>query len=533
MTHLKIEQNTTGTEEVNKNIISKLYELASSGDLDNTSDLKGRLHATVAYKSQVDYLTEQFEDLTITTDDRYIDFVSKSIERNLAAAYGDGTGVYYNNRASITQFQKNTHTETIGGRIFTFNFPNDECAFVNDQTLTTINELSLFINLKEIKDSCFAYSSLSSIDLTNFETIGAQAFGHCSNLSGIINLPKLKMFRDRTINVSGFHTEGWQFGECPLITEINIGEDVSAGNKIEAIPPNFARNDTSLTKVTGLSEVTNIRYNAFLGTTSLQQLDTTNALTSVGSNAFDGSNISCIDLSNVVSISQQAFRNCTNLLNISTSDPSQIQNQSLDVCLPDLTSIGYGAFYGCNKITSVSNLGQITELSTTAFYNCNQLTSYTLPSTLKTFNCSSFSKTQVETLIGNNGLETMVLGDFASTNNRLKYVEVPASVTNMEYFFHKSLTTGDITYPANTCICVVKATTPPALRYYNNESYATGSGATKFMGIYVPDSSLSAYQSATGAWQNTNIQEKLKPISQLQTDSPTYWSVYQSGLSNS
>jgi hypothetical protein len=94
----------------------------------------------------------------------------------------------------------------------------------------------------------------------------------------------------------------------------------------------------------------------------------------------------------------------------------------------------------------------------------------------------------------------MILGDFASTNNKLKYVEVPATVTNMEYFFHRSLNTGDITYPSNTCICVIKAATPPALRYYNNESWATDAGVTKFMGIYVPDSSLSAYQSATGAW---------------------------------
>ncbi len=531
MTHLYIEQNNSVTEEVSNSIIAKLYEVAISGDLDNTSDFKGRLHANVAYKSQIDYLTEQFEDLNITTDDKYIDFVSKSVERNLATAYGDGVGVYYNNRASVTLFQKNTHTETINGRTFTFN--SDECVFVNDQTLTTLNELSLFVNLKEIKDSCFAYSSLASIDLTNIETLGAQVFGHCNRLSGIINLPKLKTFRNRTINIAGFHMEGGQFVSCPLITEIHIGNEVSEDNKVKIVPPHFVNGATSLVNVTGLSEVTTIQYNAFQETTSLQQLDTTNTLTSVGANAFNESNISCIDLSNVVSIGQQAFRNCTNLLNISTSDPSQIQNQSLDICLPDLTSIGYGAFNGCNKITSVSNLGQITELPTTVFFNCNQLTSYTLPSTLKTLNCSSFSKTQIEKLIGNNGLETMILGDFASTNNKLKYVEVPATVTNMEYFFHRSLNTGDITYPSNTCICVIKAATPPALRYYNNESWATDAGVTKFMGIYVPDSSLSAYQSATGAWQSTNIQGKLKPISQLQTDSPTYWSVYQSGLSNS
>lgn len=49
MTHLYIEQDTGSTEEVTSAIISKLYALASSGDLDNTSDLKGRLHSASGF----------------------------------------------------------------------------------------------------------------------------------------------------------------------------------------------------------------------------------------------------------------------------------------------------------------------------------------------------------------------------------------------------------------------------------------------------------------------------------------------------
>ena len=68
MTHLYIEQNTGLTEEVNSSIISKLYELAISGDLDETSDLKGRLHSTSGYENEVSYLTTNFSDLYINVD---------------------------------------------------------------------------------------------------------------------------------------------------------------------------------------------------------------------------------------------------------------------------------------------------------------------------------------------------------------------------------------------------------------------------------------------------------------------------------
>lgn len=69
MTHLYIEQNTGLTEEVNSSIISKLYELAISGDLDETSDLKGRLHSTTGYGNQVEYLNNSFPDLHIQVDE--------------------------------------------------------------------------------------------------------------------------------------------------------------------------------------------------------------------------------------------------------------------------------------------------------------------------------------------------------------------------------------------------------------------------------------------------------------------------------
>lgn len=538
MTHLYIEQNTGLTEEVNSSIISKLYELAISGDLDNTSDLKGRLHTTAAYESHVNWLNEHYDELIISADDKYVDFVSKDIEANLATEYGDGIGVYYSNRANVTNFYKHAHTETINGSTFEFNFNDGRCAFVNNQRLTSFNELSLFPNLKSIPEACFAYSSLSSIDLSNIETLGDMAFSYCQ-LSGVINAPKLKSFPTRTINITYFHESGSQFRQNRGITEINIGADVSEGNKVKVIPVSCMRAIDNLTKVTGLSEVTHIEGYAFAYDPNLQSIDTTSNLTEVYERAFfQDSSLKCINLSNVTIINQNAFQQCSSLIDITTSDPTQIDPNAeyLDLSLPNLTQIQGNAFRECTKIKTVSNLGQITELPSAVFYGCTELTSLVLPSTLKTLYCQAFGQTPIERIIGIEGLTTMVLSQYVTLNGSLKYVEVPSTVTNMKDFFHRSLEGNNGT--GYSCICVVKATVPPTLSYYtpNGGEAQIGSttqGASRFLGIYVPDASLSDYLAAGDAWQNSGVQSKLKPISQLQTDSPTYWAVYQAGLSNS
>ena len=73
MTHLYIEQNGI-TEEVSSSVISKLYELATSGTLDGTSNLKGRLHTTLGYRYKIDYLYIAYLDLYIDATEYAINF---------------------------------------------------------------------------------------------------------------------------------------------------------------------------------------------------------------------------------------------------------------------------------------------------------------------------------------------------------------------------------------------------------------------------------------------------------------------------
>ena len=71
MTHLRIEQNTGLIEEVPSRLITRLYDIVSSGTLDETSNLKGRLNTTIAYQSQINYLTTAYPELYITANEYY------------------------------------------------------------------------------------------------------------------------------------------------------------------------------------------------------------------------------------------------------------------------------------------------------------------------------------------------------------------------------------------------------------------------------------------------------------------------------
>jgi len=115
MTHLRIEQNTGLTEEVNASIIAKLYELAISGDLDETSDLKGRLHSSVARDMHVSYLNNHFEDLTILADSLYITFEDPEVDRVLSNVWGDGNGItnaQISTKTGLALFKSNTAVHT-------------------------------------------------------------------------------------------------------------------------------------------------------------------------------------------------------------------------------------------------------------------------------------------------------------------------------------------------------------------------------------------------------------------------------------
>lgn len=342
MTHLYIEQNTGLTEEVNSSIISKLYELAISGDLDNTSDLKGRLHSSTARDIHVAYLNEAFDDLYINADTLYITFVDPEVERVLATKYGDGTNVTTNDMSSVTSI-------------------NDSTGFSSNQVITQFPELKKFTNLINLNHWAFLQTTnLTTIDLTNIQHIGGQAF-YGSGITGVINLPNIVSF--------GNNAETGSFGNCANITEVNIGPNFN--NDAQYMSSIFS-DCTSLQKVTGLSNITIIPDYTFNNCTNLTNID--------------------VDWSNGPTVCIGTFRECEKLefpneitvsfKNYYLNDGvtlNQIENHSTFLDCKKLKKIilqgtdiqlGYATFAGCTSLTEIVNSDKIKWVGDRCFENC-------------------------------------------------------------------------------------------------------------------------------------------------------------------
>lgn len=332
MTHLYIEQNTGLTEEVNSSIISKLYELAISGDLDETSDLKGRLHSTTARDAHVAYLNANYSDLYISADNIYITFADPEVDRVLSQTWGDGTGI------TLATLSTKTRIST--------------SMFRGNTVIETFDELGQFDNITILENECFRdATNLRSIDLQNIVSIGtAQFYG--TSLQGVIYMP----------NLQGNLYSG-------VFAGTNITEVSDLGSCI-SIDGSF-QNCTQLESVTLPQTCTRIYNNSFYGCTQLQHINLESTV-QLGNAAFsncqnlqmdeinfpnlellggNGTFLNCKKIKHVVDLGKiteipvsytGCFENCTGLL---------------DATLPDtLTSINTAVFRGCTNLNWIKLL---------------------------------------------------------------------------------------------------------------------------------------------------------------------------------
>lgn len=180
---------------------------------------------------------------------------------------------------------------------------------------------------------------------------------------------------------------------------------------------------------------------------------------------------------NLRSISRNTFANCTNLEYDFANLPKSITHlvNSFEnsvkchgvVALPNLTFLEYFAFKG-TSIAGVADLGKITQTpqtySTSGAFTSDTLRYAILPDTLTQLGLGTFSNTPI--------LEAVIL----------------------------------------------KCATPP--------SFLGGSPfyviSSQNLSIYVPDASVETYKAATG-WNGETLVNRIKGISDLQTDNPTLY----------
>lgn len=193
---------------------------------------------------------------------------------------------------------------------------------------------------------------------------------------------------------------------------------------------------------------------------------TNDRVTQIGEYAFANcTEITDINLPNVINISYNSFRGCTKLKAIS---------------LPHCQVAGGSSFYGCSNLEAVS-LPSCHTLGTgalgSAFWGCSKLSQVSLPlvTAIMSF---TFRDTVIQKI------------DFLSVNN----------IESSAFIYARQL---DTLILRNSNVCVLKN-----INAFDSTKIAAGTGY-----IYVPDNLVDSYKIATN-W--VTFANQIKPISELE-----------------
>lgn len=554
MTHLRIEQNTNiaDTEEVSSSVIEKLYGLVSSGDLDASSNLKGRINADKTYRTYANALMQEYPQLIITANDYAIPFEDQNMLNYLIGLGIGSNGLITEGQASLVTSVANSVNTTI----------------------TKFNELRHFTNVTSSKNGYagstsgnikfIGWTALEEVDISNFVSIGhSSAYGYedtflnCTSLKTVTASNKLK-----NIGYSAFRG-------CTNL------EYISGLSGVITIDTGAFANDSKLENRTfsnveiDLHTTSGGSGGAFEGCSLLEELQLSAQCTTIPSNTFKNcTNLATINLSNVTSIESEAFAGCTSLTSANLENVTHIGNNvfynSLNgatISLARLTTTSYGGLKGC-KMSSVTSLGSISSIPESFLIDCPNLTSITLPISCTTLEHDAIKDNPLLTSINVENLVTIGSKNFTFTPGLPEIMHFPnvttfvsyqdaqgyIGSTGIKYLYLPKLTAGgkgydsggsnvagmfisggwsdqchtkyivyfkDLSSLTTGAFCgtairnlVINNITPPTVTanttVVTNDLLNSTQPRSTITNVYVPDTAVSTYQS-TAYWQDMNI----------------------------
>ena len=391
--------------------------------------------------------------------------------------------------------------------------------FGSNTEITSFDELELFTGLKTINNSAFKNcSNLKSVKLSNnVTTIDGDAFAY----SGIetIQLPEsIKVLK---------------YGAFQYCTNLVI-DTLHLPNLTSDCRESVFRQGAQIRKVTSLGSITTLQE-WFTSNKLLESCVIPETMKNISGAFSVCANLTNVNLPKGITTANGAFNQCTNL--------------KIEIDLPNLTGTLGSSFAAESGITRVISLGNITTIADNCFYKCQNLVSMVLPNTLEAvgfrgihtcknlvYNFANLPKSlkrisyffmDCEKAFGEISLPNLesidaytfvstlvtkvldlgkitVVGSFFcdqlhSTGKTLTEIHLPATVTAINDGFCRAAT--------SLKIVVVNSVTPPTLNSTAFQYITVGT-----FNIYVPDSSVSAYQTATNWSKYANY---IKPLSEL------------------
>lgn len=342
---------------------------------------------------------QTYEDIQIPGNITQITIrVKRGSDTNMGSSYFGNISVEYDNKSytyvsgdTTAEYQNGTLTLTGSGSIDLSNVPDsvkksaskviikngftdipERCFenFISMESVSVGNGISKLGNyafsrclalknietpssVQEIGSNCFEYcSNLSSIKLNDgIKTLGTTIFTGCTSLKNI-TIPK-------TVETMRYnHSSGYGWSNDYTVFEGSSIESVVFAEGMTAIPDNACYLASNIKSVTIPSTAS-----------------------SIGIDAFNKCDLSTVDLKNVSTIGNGAFKYNSNLVSVKSNDK--------------ITSIGELTFSGCSKLNSMASMKNIKTLGSSAFMNCTLLDNIQLPDTMESIGNNAFSATGI------------------------------------------------------------------------------------------------------------------------------------------
>ena len=281
------------------------------------------------------------------------------------------------------------------------------------------------------------------------------------------------------------------FYDCRSLMSIAIPDGVTS------IEESAFYNCYSLTSITIPDGVTSIGDGAFRGCESLTSVAIGDDVAFIGIGVFEG----CRSLTNITVSSENRFYHNTGDCLIETESKTLIWGSGTSV-IPDdgsVTSIGAGAFYECENLTSIVIPDGVTSIEYSAFGDCVNLASVTIPDSVTFIGEYAFSHCyRLTSVTIGDGVTSIGYGAFGYCDS-LTSVTIGDGVTSIgEYAFAycdslTSVTIGDgVTSIAGGAFCGCNSLTniviPDSVTSIGSYAF---SGCTGLTSITIPDSVIS------------------------------------------